>query len=171
MGKNQAKLMQAAIQYDHGDAARIQHFIKVHGFASTIGTLEDLDEETQYILESTAILHDIGIHKSEEIYGPGIVKAHAKVGPAIAEQLLREVGGYTDEQIERIKYLIEHHHKYQNIDGLDYQILLEADFLVNLYEHQTEFRAIMAAQKNIFKTAAGLRLLNAMYENEFTDGE
>ena len=41
---------------------------------------------------------------------------------------MRKVGGYTEEQIERVKYLVGHHHTYDNIDGLDYQILIEADF-------------------------------------------
>ena len=36
--------------------------------------------------------------------------------------------------IERVKYLIAHHHTYDAIDGIDYQILVEADFLVNILE-------------------------------------
>ena len=36
--------------------------------------------------------------------------------------------------VERICYLIGHHHTYKDVDGADYQLLLEADFLVNAYE-------------------------------------
>lgn len=51
-----------AIEYDNGDAKRIQHFIKVHSFATLIGQMEKLDENTLEILEIASVLHDIGIH-------------------------------------------------------------------------------------------------------------
>ena len=76
---------------------------------------------------------------------------------------MRDLGGYTDAQIDRVRYLIAHHHTYDEIDGLDYQILVEADFLVNLYEHTDKYEPIMAARKNIFRTATGIRLLNDMF--------
>lgn len=63
-----AKLIQAMVAYDRGDAMRIQHFMKVHDFAATIGRLENIDEETLFVLETAAIVHDIGIHLSEKIW-------------------------------------------------------------------------------------------------------
>lgn len=42
--------------------------------------------------------------------------------------------GLTSVQIERVAYLVGHHHTFQRIDGLDYQILIEADFIVNAAE-------------------------------------
>jgi len=56
------------IEYDKGDAMRFQHSVKVNGFAGAIGRLENLDEDILFILETAAILHDIGIHLSEEKY-------------------------------------------------------------------------------------------------------
>lgn len=49
-------------------------------------------------------------------------------------------------------YLVAHHHTYTNIDGLDYQILVETDFLVNLYEDNCDIKAIESAYNKIFKT-------------------
>ncbi len=40
----------------------------------------------------------------------------------------------TADVSERVQYLIAHHHTYGNIDEMDYQILVEADFLVNIME-------------------------------------
>ena len=57
-----AKLIAAMTDYDKGDAMRIQHFMKVHDYAVTIATLEGVGENLMSILESAAILHDIGIH-------------------------------------------------------------------------------------------------------------
>lgn len=159
-----AHLIEAMTRYDHGDPMRIQHFMKVHDYCATIATLEEVDENTRFTLEATAILHDIGIHLSEQKYGNSNGKNQEKEGPAEARKLLEKEGGYTPDQIERITYLIGHHHTYNNIDGLDYQILVEADFLVNLYEDGLQADAIATAKEKIFRTSTGIRLLDAMYD-------
>ena len=158
-----AKLIAAMVAYDRGDPMRIQHFIKVHDFAATIGTLTGLDNETQFILETAAIVHDIGIHVSEQKYGSSNGKYQEQEGPAEARKLLTDAGGYTEEQIERVCYLVGHHHTYANIDGMDYQILVEADFLVNIYEDNLSKQAIASMREKIFKTAAGLKMLDDMF--------
>lgn len=43
MNRQLARLMQAMIKYDSGDVPRIQHFVKVHDFAATIGMMENLE--------------------------------------------------------------------------------------------------------------------------------
>ncbi|NCB42803.1 MAG: HD domain-containing protein [Clostridia bacterium] len=159
MNIQNAKLLAAIIHYDKGDALRFQHLVKVHGYASAIGMLEKLDEDTQCILEAAAILHDIGIHLSVEKYGSSAGKYQEMEGPSEAEKLMREVGGYTEAQIERVKYLVGHHHTYTNIDGLDYQILVEADFLVNLDENASECDAAQSVYDKLFKTQAGKQIL------------
>ncbi len=63
------RLLTAAIEYDKGDPKRIQHFIKVHSFARLIGKQEKLSDEMMKALETAAILHDIGIHEGERLYG------------------------------------------------------------------------------------------------------
>ncbi len=165
MDKRQANLLAAMIRYDRGSAQRIQHLVKVHDLSVAIGTLEGLDERTLYILESAAILHDIGIRPSLEKYGSGMGKYQEQEGPAEAEKLLREIGGYDEEHIARVKYLVGHHHTYDNMDGLDYQILVEADFLVNLYESQKKYDAILKAEQHIFKTATGIQFLRDMFSD------
>ena len=44
-------LCKEMISFYRGDPARIQHFMKVRGFAKLIGEEEGLDEKTLYILE------------------------------------------------------------------------------------------------------------------------
>lgn len=157
------KLMRAAIQYDAGDPKRIQHFIKVHSFAALIGTAEDLSNADLFVLETAAILHDIGIPQAEAKHHTSSGKYQEIEGPPVAKQLLRDCGGYTEEQINRVCFLIGHHHTYTAIDGLDYQILIEADFLVNLYEDAASVDAVASARQRIFKTATGLALLDALF--------
>ena len=63
--------------------------------------------------------------------------------------------------------MIAHHHTYNGITGADYQILVEADFLVNLYEDGVGMDAVKTAYARIFKTQAGRRMCRTMYG--FTD--
>ncbi|MDR1134465.1 MAG: phosphohydrolase, partial [Synergistaceae bacterium] len=64
---------------------------------------------------------------------------------------------------ERVVYLVEHHHTYTDVDGPDYQILLEADFLVNMHEAEMPRSAIQLAYKKVFKTEAGKRFCERLY--------
>ena len=164
--KQYAALVSAMIAHDAGSPKRIQHLLKVHAFARTIGILEGLDEETLYILETAALLHDIGIREALAQYGSEAGPYQERLGPPLAEAMLRKIGGYSEEQIARISYLIGHHHTYTEIDGIDYQILVEADLLVNLYEHNSKYKAIYNADRKLFKTQAGRQILEQMYAGE-----
>lgn len=157
------QLALAMIRYDQADPRRVQHTTKVHAYASLIGLQEGLDSETQFILESAALVHDIGIRASEKKYGHQDGKLQEKEGPAVAKALLQQLGGYTDAQIERICWLVAHHHTYHVCEDPDYQILIEADFLVNLYEDHESPAAIDAVRRNIFRTTSGTAMLNDMF--------
>ena len=124
-----------------GDAKRIQHFLKVHAYAKLIGEQEGLDKEILDILEVAALTHDIGIKISEEKYNSSAGKYQEVEGPAVAQQMLEDLQ-YDKAKTDRVCYLIGHHHTYDQIDGIDYQILVEADFLVNLAEEQSAFYEI-----------------------------
>ncbi|MDY6054063.1 MAG: HD domain-containing protein [Anaerovibrio sp.] len=164
MDQKLAQLMAAVIKYDHGDVKRIQHLIKVHDLCLTIGLMENMPAEELWTLEAAAMLHDIGIHAGEAKHGGKCTGKHQEEeGPAVAQEILDSVGGFTNQQTERIKYLIAHHHTYSDIQGLDYQILVEADFLVNLYEDGEPLSAVEKVQERIFKTASGLAVLKSMY--------
>ena len=163
MNTKLAQLMKAMVSYDSGDVPRIQHFVKVHDFAATIGVAEHLDEETQFILEAAAILHDIGIHPAEAKYGNCNGKAQEELGPEEARKLLMKVGGFADAQIERICWLIGHHHTYNPVTAADHRILLEADFLVNSFEDHLAPQGIIAFRDKVFRSTYAIELLNKMW--------
>lgn len=157
------ELTHCMIEYYKGDPERIQHFIKVHSFASLIGRGESLDEKTLFLLEAAALVHDIGIKPAEEKYGCCDGNLQEQEGPAPAREMLDKLG-FEMEDIERICYLIAHHHTYTNVDGIDYRILLEADFLVNLYEGHSSKEAMESALKNIFRTDTGSKICRIMFQ-------
>lgn len=155
-------LISKMIAYYTGDPKRIHHFIKVHSFAKTIGELERLDDNTQFILETAAIVHDIGIKISEEKYGSSAGKYQEQEGPDVAKTMLESLH-YSVEVIERVLYLIAHHHTYSNITGLDYRVLVEADFLVNIYEDGLSTAAAANSYHSVFRTETGKRFCRELF--------
>ena len=156
------KLHLAMIEQYKGDAKRIQHFCKVHSYAKLIAEREEVDEKTLFIIETAALTHDIGIHVCEEKYGDCSGKLQEKEGPALAEQLLKQLG-FDDEVSKRVQYLIAHHHTYDQVDGIDYQKLIEADFLVNIMENHLSKEAATKAYETIFKTDCGKTICREMF--------
>ena len=157
------KLHLAMIELYKGDAKRIQHFCKVHSYAKKIAETENVDKKCLFTIEAAALTHDIGIHFCEEKYGNCNGKLQEKEGPAIAEKLLGELG-FDQDVSNRVQYLIAHHHTYDNINEIDYQILVEADFLVNIMEDGLPKEAAIKAYHSIFKTICGKMICREMFD-------
>ena len=157
-----ADVLLEMIRYNAGDARRVNHLIKVYGFAKVIGEREGLDARTQEILEVAALTHDIGIRNSERKYGSCSGEHQQVEGPPEARTLLEALQA-NEALVERVCWLIAHHHTYSNIQELDYQILVEADFLVNAYEDEMDEDAINTVRERIFRTKTGIELLDTLY--------
>lgn len=140
----------------------INHFLKVYGYAKTIGELEGLDAQTQQILEAAALVHDIACPLCREKYGHADGMDQQREGEPMARELLRDTG-LSPEAAERVAFLVAHHHTLEGVDGPDWQILLEADYLVNADEGQASSEAIRHTLKSLYRTRAGSELLKAVY--------
>lgn len=157
-----AEVTQKMIEYSEGSLHDISHFLKVHAYARTIGELEHLDTETQEILEVAALLHDIACPLCREKYGNTYGPLQEKEGTILAAEFLKD-SGFSQEFIDRIVFLVGHHHTTDTVDGLDYQILLEADYLVNADESNHSHEQIEAMLKTVFRTETGIALLKSIY--------
>ncbi len=157
-----AKVFRAMFEYENGVTHRIQHFTKVHNYAALIAMGENVDKETEELIELTAMVHDIGIKPALEKYGSSAGPYQEKEGEIVSKELLRECG-VDEKSIERISYIVGHHHTYKGVDGIDWQIILEADFLVNGFEEKLSKDAIIRSRDTWFKTETGKTLLNQMF--------
>lgn len=162
MKEKTSDIINEMISYYAKDPRRVNHFLKVFSFAKSIGELEKLDEDTQDILEVAAIMHDIGIKISEEKYNSSAGNYQEIEGPPVAREMLSRFS-FDKEFIDRVCYLIGHHHTYSKIDGIDYQILIEADFLVNIYEDGIKTTQIESIKDKYFKTKVGIEFLTNLY--------
>jgi len=159
------KLMKKMIEYFQDDVKRINHALKVFDFAQIMSHEESIDKKTKEIIIYAAILHDIGIKEAEKKYGSSMGKYQEIEGPSIAREMLSNLK-ISDEIINRVCFIIGNHHSYTKIDGIDFQIIVEADFLVNIFEENMRKEAIENINNRIFKTESGKELIRTMYLNK-----
>ncbi len=112
--------------------------------------------------EAAAIVHDVGIKIGEKLYGVCTGKQQEQLGPPMAKRMLADAG-YPADITERACYLVGHHHTYTDIDGVDLQILIEADLIVNLYDDAVSMDGIISAYNDIFRTESGKLLCRQMF--------
>lgn len=149
------------IDFDH-DADLIQHCTKVHSYCRLIADCEGVDAHTAEVLEAAALVHDIAIPLCNEKYGRHPGNLQEKEGPALARAMLRNLD-FTEDEIQRVCTLVGEHHTYLPMDGIDHQILAEADFIVNSFENGLTKEACQNTYRNIFKTDTGKRIYAAMF--------
>ncbi|MDP4147097.1 MAG: HD domain-containing protein [Bacillota bacterium] len=153
------------VNYFGTDVRRINHALKVYTLTSNIAKLEGMHGEELAILETAAVLHDIGIKESERKYNSSAGNYQEIEGPPVAKELLKEFS-LDNKFIERTCFLIGNHHSYKKIDGLDFQILVEADFIVNIFEDDMNSDMIKIVRDKYFKTKTGLEYMDSMYSCE-----
>ena len=158
----EAEIMKKMIDFYAGSLHDIEHFLKVHAYAALIGRLERLDARTQQTLEIAAIVHDIACPLCREKYGA----AYGDKQEIESEVLLRpflEEFALEQDVLERVVFIVTHHHTTTGVDGIDYQILLEADFLVNASEGNLSRGAVEAFYESTVRTDAAKTLFQSIY--------
>jgi uncharacterized protein len=155
-------ILRKMVLYFGNDIKRVNHAIKVHGYAKVICGNEYVSEMDNTIIELSAVLHDIGIPLAEKKYNSSSGKYQELEGPPVAKEILID-SGVEKSIIERVCYLIGNHHSYSKIDGVDFQILVEADFIVNIEEDALDLETIKGIKEKYFKTAVGKEILYSLY--------
>ncbi len=159
------RVIEQMILYNQNDVKRINHSLKVLGYVQAIQLSEELDDKLINSILYTAVLHDIGIKESERKYNSSAWNYQEIEGPPVAEKMLSELK-IPDDIIKRVCFIIGNHHSYDKINGIDFQIIVEADFLVNIYEKKLNFEAIQSIKKDYFTTESGKKLIDTMFLNK-----
>ena len=142
-----SKIMEKMISYSEGNIQDIDHLIRVWTYAKTIGELEGLNSDTQFILEVAAITH--GKRQEEE-------------GIPMVRGFLADTG-MKAEQIDRVAFLVGHHHTFVGIDAIDWQIIVEADYIANASENGYSKQNIQNFMDRIVKTESGVKLIRTVF--------
>ena len=157
-----AQILEKMLAFSEGNVHDIDHLLRVWNYAKTIGELERLDGETQFVLEVAAITHDIACPLCRRKYGNTNGKYQEAEGVPLVEAFLCDAG-LSAAQLERVKYLVGHHHTFTGVDGPDYQILLEADYLANAVENGYGPKSVETFLGKIAKTESGTRLIRTVF--------
>lgn len=157
-----AEIIRNMIAYSNGNRHDVNHFMKVYAFAKTIGQCEGLDRDTQTILEIAAVVHDIACPLCRKKYGNTNGKYQELEGPALVRNFLAD-SGLPPAAMDRICWLVGHHHTLRGIDGPDHQILIEADYLVNADESGYPRENVENTLERVFRTETGRAILRSMY--------
>lgn len=136
----------------------VNHTLNVLQNAEDIMKGENLGEEEKELVSIVAILHDIGAVEAQRKHGSIDGIYQEKEGPKVARELLKKVGYSKND--ERICFIIGNHHTPSKIDGIDFQILWEADLLENLtiMDKEKEQEEIKKSIDDNFKTATGKKI-------------
>ena len=156
------QLTEKMIAFSKGDIHDIDHFMKVWGYAKTIGELEALDEGTQFTLELAALTHDIACPLCREKYGSSIWATQEEEGGPMVRNFLADTA-LSPAIIDRVAYLVGHHHTLTGVEGMDYQILIEADYMVNAAEKGLGKAEIAAFVAEHFRTKSGIALIKSVF--------
>lgn len=139
------------------DQRRISHALSVLERAKEIMRGEK-GADPKVVL-SAAVLHDIGIQEAERKHGSNAGRWQEIEGPPIAEPIMKELG--LDEATrDHVAKIIANHHSARDIDTLEFRILWDADWLVNIPEEYPDHspEKLEKLIHKVFKTASGRKL-------------
>ena len=157
-----SQIMQKVISFSEGNIHDIDHLIRVWAYARTIGELEHTDADTQYLLEIAALTHDIACPLCRTKYGNTDGKHQESEGAILVRDFLRDTD-LSEAQIDRVAFLVGHHHTYTAVDGKDYQILLEADYIANASENGYSKENVRRFMEKIMRTDSGKALTRQIF--------
>jgi len=161
MPTSKTAVMREMEAYFGTDLRRIGHARKVTGYAERLLESEGGDRT---VIIAAAVLHDIGIPLAEQKYGSALGKYQEVEGPPVARDILTRLG-FPAGQIDEVCQIIAHHHSPGKITTLNFGILYDADWLVNLKDEydirdRVKLETIIG---RVFLTASGKRLAREIY--------
>ena len=160
MAHDETRLLIDALLFENGHLRRTQHILKVYALTKAIGQAQRLSAQEQRIVQAAAILHDIAIGPSKAKYGDAEPQHQQQIAAPLVWQFL-DRAGYGECDRTRIVDLVETLHEYGEIDGPEFQALVEADLIANVYESEDACAKAKEVQP-LFQTATGKALLSAI---------
>jgi HD superfamily phosphodiesterase len=143
------------------DTRRINHALDVLAFAQHLQQQEGGDKN---VVEAAAVLHDIGIHEAERKYGSAAGNYQEIEGPPIARTIL-DRHNVDANVIDHICEIVAQHHSAKTIDTLEFRIVWDADWLVNIPDElgTPSKEKLCAIIEKTFKTNSGRKMAKKMF--------
>ena len=161
-GETVSEILRRMTAYPGNTLHDIDHLVKVHAWARAIAQSENMDPRDREIAEIAAIVHDIACPQCREKYGSCIPEKQEQEGAVLAREFLAK-SGLTPEAVDRICFLVGRHHTTKGVQGMDWQILLEADYIANAGESHFAPEDMQDFVSWVFRTRAGKQIMRDIY--------
>jgi hypothetical protein len=140
----------------------VNHALRVTEFAESITRGEGIEHDFfRQVITLAGIFHDVGIPVALEKHGTSAGPYQELEGEPVARNLLTRLEVRPDI-LERVCYIVRHHHTHAAVDGLDFQVIWEADALVNIpnwWGRRTSEHTLPEVIELNFRTATGKALI------------
>jgi putative nucleotidyltransferase with HDIG domain len=148
-------------KYFGKDFKRVNHAFKVARYAEQILKMEG---GNPMVVLGSAYLHDVGIREAERKYGSTSCHCQEQEGAVIAREILERLD-VQKEVTEEICDIIGHHHHPRDEERLNFQILYEADWLVNMEEDgiPKDREKLKEIIDKLFRTVTGKQLAEKLF--------
>ena len=151
-------LVEAMEKYFERDTKRIDHAHAVIARAEEI--LKDTTKADPNIVIAAAVFHDIGIKNAELKYGSSAAEYQEIEGPPVTREILAALG-YEESFIKEVCDIVGHHHHPRDEESVNFDVLYDADMLVNLAESQESRgvgKILSYLRHATFRTSAGRQI-------------
>ena len=158
------KIIDNMKQYFENDKKYIDHALKVLSYTKELLKQEKGDGQ---IVIPAAILHDIGIKLCKKKYNSTGGQLQEIEGPPIARKILKELE-VGNKIIDEVCDIIASHHSPGEINTLNFKIIWDADWLVNLEDEYNikNSEKLETVINKIFLTKTGKNLGKSVYLNQ-----
>ncbi len=145
------------------DQKRIAHALAVFQHAKALVRKEGGDPR---VVLAAAVLHDIGIHEAERRHGSTAGRYQEIEGPPIARKIMEDIG-LDAETVEHACRIVGSHHTGRDIDTIEFRILWDSDWLVNLPDEypDADRNGLEGLVERLFKTDAGREKARRLFLN------
>jgi HD superfamily phosphodiesterase len=149
------------MDYFGDDKKRIIHSKEVTAYAEKILKEEGGDYN---VVIPAAVLHDIGIKECERKYNSTSGQLQEKECPPIAESILKDLK-IKPAIIHEVCQIIGSHHSPGEVDTLNFHIIWDSDWLVNMKDEYdiSDKNKLAKIVNKIFKTRTGKKLAKITY--------
>ena len=139
----------------------VEHALKVYSYAASIAELEGIAGDELLTIQCAAVIHDIGIPNAVEKHGSGKGPFQEKEGALLVPEMAA-AAGIPESLVEKITWLVGNHHTHEKAgEDILLQILMEADYLVNLSESPDRYK--LNEVEGFFKTETGKIYLTHLF--------
>lgn len=136
------------------DSKDLAHALNVLKYVQLLLPEVAPDDWARFRAEAAALVHDIACPLCREVYGECTGDLQEQKSELILD-LFFEKHDLPPQQVKRIIWMVCHHHTPEASDESDFRLLIEADLLANVQEHNLDLFDLRQLAVRTMRTQTG----------------